>query len=68
MAPSLALSTAIADKELITVLESEIKHEEEQGDDVPEYITNYLKTSPFQIVDKPGSDEVVLTRKFGNEE
>ncbi|KAG0323215.1 Mitochondrial acidic protein mam33 [Dissophora globulifera] len=57
-----------SDKELITVLESEIKHEEEQGDDTPDSITSYLKTSPFQIADKSGSDEVVLTRKFGNEE
>ncbi|KAF9348738.1 Mitochondrial acidic protein mam33 [Mortierella sp. AD094] len=56
------------DKELITVLESEIKHEEEQGEDIPDYITNYLKTSPFKITDKAGSDEVVLTRKFGNED
>ncbi|KAF9183068.1 Mitochondrial acidic protein mam33 [Haplosporangium sp. Z 767] len=56
------------DKELITVLENEIKHEKEQGDEVPEYITDYLKTSPFQITDKPGSDEVTLTRKFGAED
>ncbi|ORZ09092.1 mitochondrial glyco protein, partial [Lobosporangium transversale] len=56
------------DKEFTSVLENEIKHEEEQGDEVPEYITNYLKTSPFQITDKPGSDEVILTRKFGNED
>ncbi|KAF9200480.1 Mitochondrial acidic protein mam33 [Haplosporangium sp. Z 27] len=56
------------DKELVTALESEIKHEEEQAEEVPDYITNYLKTSPFKITDKPGSDEVVLTRKFGNED
>ncbi|KAI1313844.1 Mitochondrial acidic protein mam33 [Mortierella claussenii] len=56
------------DKELTAVIESEIKHEEEQGEEVPDYITDYLKTSPFQIVDKPGTDEVVMTRKFGNEE
>ncbi|KAF9169715.1 hypothetical protein BGX21_009884 [Mortierella sp. AD011] len=56
------------DKELITVLESEIKHEEEQGEDIPDYITNYLKSSPFKITDKAGSDEVILTRKFGNED
>ncbi|GJJ74733.1 complement component 1 Q subcomponent-binding protein, mitochondrial [Entomortierella parvispora] len=56
------------DKDLITVLESEIKHEEEQGEEVPEYITNYLKSSPFDITDKTGSDEVILTRKFGNED
>ncbi|KAF8974902.1 Mitochondrial acidic protein mam33 [Entomortierella lignicola] len=56
------------DKELVTALESEIKHEEEQAEEVPDYITNYLKTSPFKITDKPGSDEVVLTRKFGSED
>ncbi|KAI7818493.1 mitochondrial glycoprotein, partial [Gamsiella multidivaricata] len=56
------------DKELVTVLDNEIKHEEEQSEEVPDYITNYLKTSPFQITDKAGSDEVVLTRKFGNED
>ncbi|KAF9952994.1 Mitochondrial acidic protein mam33 [Mortierella alpina] len=57
-----------ADKELVSVIDNEIKHEEEQGEDVPDYITNYLKTSPFQITDKPGSDEVIMTRKFGNED
>ncbi|KAG0254207.1 hypothetical protein BG011_005895 [Mortierella polycephala] len=57
-----------ADKELITVIENEIKHEEEQGDETPEYIAEYLKTSPFQVTDKPGSDEVILTRKFGAED
>ncbi|KAF9104496.1 Mitochondrial acidic protein mam33 [Mortierella sp. AM989] len=56
------------DKELITVLEGEIKHEEEQGEEVPDLVTNYLKTSPFKITDKLGSDEVVLTRKFGSED
>ncbi|KAG0198992.1 Mitochondrial acidic protein mam33 [Mortierella sp. GBA30] len=56
------------DKELVSVIEDEIKHEEEQGEDIPDYITKYLKSSPFQITDKPGSDEVIMTRKFGNED
>ncbi|KAF8935702.1 mitochondrial glycoprotein [Dissophora ornata] len=57
-----------ADKDLITALEGEIAHEEKEEEEIPDYITSYLKTSPFQITDKPGSDEVVLTRKFGNED
>lgn len=57
-----------ADKNLLTAIESEIKHEEEQGDEVPDYITEYLKSSPFEITNKAGSDEITLTRKFGNEE
>ncbi|KAF9434217.1 Mitochondrial acidic protein mam33 [Entomortierella beljakovae] len=56
------------DKDLVSVLETEIKHEEEQGEDTPDYITEYLKTGAFKITDKPGSDEVVLTRKFGDED
>ncbi|KAF9420693.1 hypothetical protein BGZ94_009061 [Podila epigama] len=56
------------DKELLTKIDNEIKHEEEQGDETPAFVTDYLKTSPFQITDKIGSDEVILTRKFGNED
>ncbi|KAG0054799.1 Mitochondrial acidic protein mam33 [Gryganskiella cystojenkinii] len=56
------------DKALITALEGEIKHEEEEGEEVPEYVTSYLKSTPFDITDKVGSDEVILTRKFGNED
>ncbi|KAK3817081.1 MAG: mitochondrial glycoprotein [Linnemannia elongata] len=56
------------DKNLLTAIESEIKHEEEQGDEIPDYITEYLKASPFEITNKVGSDEVTMTRKFGNEE
>ncbi|KAG0074290.1 Mitochondrial acidic protein mam33 [Podila epicladia] len=57
-----------ADKDLLAKIDNEIKHEEEQGEETPDYITSYLKSSPFQITDKPGSDEVTLTRKFGSEE
>ncbi|KAG0378281.1 Mitochondrial acidic protein mam33 [Mortierella sp. AD032] len=56
------------DKTLISAIESEIKHEEEQGEEVPDYITEYVKSSPFEITNKAGSDEVILTRKFGNED
>ncbi|KAF9924371.1 Mitochondrial acidic protein mam33 [Linnemannia zychae] len=56
------------DKNLITAIENEIKHEEEQGDEVPDYITEYMKSSPFEIINKVGSDEVIMTRKFNNEE
>ncbi|KAK3824257.1 MAG: mitochondrial glycoprotein [Linnemannia gamsii] len=56
------------DKNLISAIESEIKHEEEQGEEVPDYITEYVKSSPFEITNKAGSDEVILTRKFGNED
>jgi len=65
---TLELPHVAVDKDLLAKIDNEIKHEEEQGEETPDYITSYLKSSPFQITDKPGSDEITLTRKFGNEE
>lgn len=50
-------------------LQSEITMEEEMRDD-ENYSTNirdYLENSPFELEEKPGQEEIVLTRKFGDE-
>ncbi|KAF9975425.1 hypothetical protein BGZ73_000930 [Actinomortierella ambigua] len=56
------------DEELIAKLDDEIKCETETPLETPESVSEYLKKSPFQLTEKSGSDEVILTRKFGNEE
>ncbi|KAG0258268.1 hypothetical protein DFQ27_004742 [Actinomortierella ambigua] len=56
------------DQELIAKLDDEIKCEAETEAETPEPVSDYLKKSPFQLTEKSGSDEVILTRKFGNEE
>ncbi|KAG0227459.1 hypothetical protein BGW42_002933 [Actinomortierella wolfii] len=56
------------DQELIAKLDDEIKCEAESSLETPESVSGYLKNSPFQLTEKSGSDEVILSRKFGNEE
>ena len=34
---------------------------------MPETLKEYITSSPFELHDKLGQEEVVLTRKFGNE-
>ncbi|KAF2000398.1 regulatory protein-like protein suaprga1 [Amniculicola lignicola CBS 123094] len=55
--------------ELVAKLQSEISMEEEikDDDDLSSNIKEYLENSPFEITDKPGHQEVVLTRTFGDE-
>ncbi|KAF2849305.1 regulatory protein-like protein suaprga1 [Plenodomus tracheiphilus IPT5] len=61
-------SSAIND-ELVAKLQSEISMEEDmkEDDDLSANIKEYLENSPFEIEDKPGHQEVVLTRTFGDE-
>ncbi|RDW84918.1 hypothetical protein BP6252_02508 [Coleophoma cylindrospora] len=61
---------AAGDEELIAKIESEIQLENEmkEADPMPASITEYLENGPFKIEDVPGQEDVVLTRKFGNED
>ncbi|KAJ9603861.1 Mitochondrial acidic protein mam33 [Cladophialophora chaetospira] len=71
-----AFSTSIArrepagqsDEALIAKLNNERSLElQSQSDDKQVSIAEYLENSPFQLHDKAGSHEIVLTRDFGNE-
>ena len=57
------------DEELIQKFDSEIQMEEDMrnADEVPTSVKDFLENGPFEIEDTPGQEEVVLTRKFGNE-
>jgi complement component 1 Q subcomponent-binding protein len=61
--------TAEGDDELVAKLESEIQMENEMKDEggIPTSVKDYLENGPFEIIDTPGQEEVVLTRKFGDE-
>jgi len=34
---------------------------------LPTSVKDYLENGPFEIIDTPGQEEVVLTRQFGDE-
>ena len=57
------------DDELVAKLESEIQIETEMKDaeGVPTSVKDYLDNGPFELIDTPGQEEVVLTRQFGDE-
>lgn len=57
------------DEELIAKFASELEMEQEmrESDEVPTSVKDYLENGPFEITDTPGNEEVVLTRKFGDE-
>jgi complement component 1 Q subcomponent-binding protein len=54
---------------LVAKLESEIQMENEMSDEggIPTSVKDYLENGPFEILDTPGQEEVVLTRQFGDE-
>jgi complement component 1 Q subcomponent-binding protein len=57
-----------SDEELVAKLESEIQMEEEMKDEeLPTSVKDYLENGPFEIIDTPGEEDVVLTRQFGDE-
>jgi complement component 1 Q subcomponent-binding protein len=61
---------AEGDEELIAKLESEIGMENEMKDDsgeIPTSVKDYLENGPFEVIDTPGNEEVILTRTFGDE-
>ena len=57
------------DAELAAKLESEIQMENEMKEEggIPTSVKDYLENGPFEIIDTPGQEEVVLTRTFGDE-
>jgi complement component 1 Q subcomponent-binding protein len=54
---------------LIAKLESEIDMENQMKDaeGVPTSVKDYIENGPFEVLDVPGSEEVVITRGFGDE-
>jgi complement component 1 Q subcomponent-binding protein, mitochondrial len=57
------------DDELVAKLDSEIAMEQEmkENGEIPQSVREYLENGPFEIQDVAGQEEVVLTRKFGDE-
>ncbi|TVY75871.1 Mitochondrial acidic protein MAM33 [Lachnellula suecica] len=58
-----------SDDELIAKLESELEMENEMKDQegLPPSVKDYLENGPFEVIDTPGQEDVVLTRQFGDE-
>ncbi|OGM39485.1 regulatory protein SUAPRGA1 [Aspergillus bombycis] len=65
-------SQAEGDFELVAKLEDELKHEKASGlEDLDSSVQNIqyvLQNNSWEVKDVPGDQEVVLTKKFGNEE
>jgi complement component 1 Q subcomponent-binding protein, mitochondrial len=57
------------DDELSAKLESELQYENELKDSepTPASVKDFLENSPFELIDTPGKEDVILKRKFGNE-
>ncbi|KAL8755635.1 MAG: hypothetical protein Q9199_003505 [Rusavskia elegans] len=57
------------DQELSAKLESELQVERDtrDSDTLPSPLQGFLDSCPFKLEDKPGQEEVALTRKFGDE-
>ena len=57
------------DGELSAKLESELQFEDEikESEQQPSSVKDFLANSPFELKDIAGNEEVVLTRKMGNE-
>ncbi|KAK6842908.1 Mitochondrial acidic protein MAM33 [Apiospora arundinis] len=57
------------DEELALKLDSELQFESEmkENEQLPASIKDFLDNSSFELVDTPGKEDVVLKRKFGNE-
>jgi len=63
------LIISVADQELSEKFNVERLLELESRDPskLPPSIEDFLQSSPFEVIDKPGTHEVALTRTFGNE-
>lgn len=63
------ISEGTVDQELSAKLENELQLEKDMSEtnDLPENLKEYLDSSPFQVHDTVGEEEVVLTRSYGNE-
>ncbi|KAI9750730.1 MAG: hypothetical protein M4579_006331 [Chaenotheca gracillima] len=58
------------DDELVAKVDSELQMEQQmrESDELPVSVRDYVENGPFKVEDTPGVEDVVLTRKFGNEE
>ncbi|KAL0088795.1 mitochondrial glycoprotein [Phycomyces blakesleeanus] len=62
------LNSGAVDSDLAHKLDEELQYEKSNEEaSQPEFIKEFLDTHLFEIEDKPGQDEVSLTRTFGNE-
>ncbi|ORY79432.1 mitochondrial glyco protein [Protomyces lactucae-debilis] len=70
VASSFQRGQGTVDSELSAKLSSEIQIESEmkEYEDMPEAVQTFLQSSSFTVEDLPGTDEVTLSRTFGNEE
>lgn len=67
-AGAVSRSAGETDAQLVNKLDAEISYEKEAGStDEPQWLTAFKADGTFKIVDKTGSDEVILNRTFGNE-
>ncbi|KAI9222549.1 mitochondrial glycoprotein [Blastocladiella britannica] len=64
----MAQSAASADIELAATLAKELKYERENADaSAPEFLKRFQAKKTFSVTDKPGENEVSLTREYGDE-
>ncbi|KAI9473667.1 MAG: mitochondrial glycoprotein [Benjaminiella poitrasii] len=62
------MTNCAADADLVHKLDEEIEYEKSTEEaNQPEFVKEFLDANPFKIEDKPGVDEVILSRTFGNE-
>jgi complement component 1 Q subcomponent-binding protein len=58
----------LVDRDLAHQLDLELKYERDETDEAePDFLKSFRAQNKFQIHDKPGYDEVTLTRAFGDE-
>ena len=57
------------DEDLSQKLESELQFESEmkESEQQPASIKDFLENSPFELIDTPGKEDVILKRTFGSE-
>ncbi|KAI1870389.1 hypothetical protein JX265_001735 [Neoarthrinium moseri] len=57
------------DEELSLKIDSELQYENElkESEPTPASVKDFLENSPFELIDTPGKEDVILKRKFGNE-
>ncbi|ORZ33319.1 mitochondrial glyco protein [Catenaria anguillulae PL171] len=60
--------SSVSDTELLSVLNRELKYEQENSDKAtPAFLAEFHAKKTFSIQDRPGENEVVLSREFGSE-
>jgi len=60
---------AAGDEELVQKLDAEIglENEMKESEGVPTSVKDFIENGPFEVLDVPGEEEVVLTRKYEDE-